>query len=105
MENESAETINLGASIQLSGFRDLDGGKMVVLKKLVGNHVRKISDNCEKFVNLTLVMKPVGSNQNQYEIHGKLVDEGKVITSEAVDRNLFVVVDRVLTKIFNEIKK
>ena len=28
------EDIKLGTSISLSGFRDLDGGKMVVLKKV-----------------------------------------------------------------------
>ncbi|MBD3259811.1 hypothetical protein GF371_04255, partial [Candidatus Woesearchaeota archaeon] len=46
---EDAETIKLGGNIELSGFRDLDGGTMVILKKIVGNYVRKLSDNSEKF--------------------------------------------------------
>ncbi len=105
MANESAETIHLGTSIQLSGFRDLDGGKMVILKKIVGNYARRMSDNCNKFENISLIMKPVGSSADTYEIHGKLLDGGKVYAAESTERNLFVVVDKVLAKLFNEIKK
>ena len=106
MDNKETEVINLGSSIQLSGFRNLDGGKMVVLKKIVGNHVRKITENCESFENIELVMKSIGpESSDQYEIHAKLVDNGKVIAAEETDRNLFVVVDRVLTKIFKNLKK
>ena len=105
MSDVNAETINLGTSIQLTGFRDLDGGKMVILKKLVGNYARRISDKCEKFENLSLVMKPVGSSLDVYEIHGKLVDSGKVYAAEATERNMFVVVDGVLAKLFNGISK
>ena len=106
MDNKETEVIKLGNSIQLSGFRNLDGGKMVVLKKIVGNHIRKISENCESFENIELIMKPIGpESSDQYEIHAKLVDNGKVVAAEDTDRNLFVVVDRVLTKIFNNISK
>ena len=106
MDNKETEVINLGDSIQLSGFRNLDGGKMVVLKKIVGNHVRKISESCQGFENIELVMKPIGpQSSDQYEVHGKLLNNGKVVAVEETDRNLFVVVDKVLTKIFNNIKK
>lgn len=106
MADEETELIRLGNSIQLSGFRDLDGGKMVVLKKLIGNHVRKIAENSSKFQNIELVMKPIGpKSSDQFELHAKLIDNGKVITAEETDRNMFVVVDKVLTKIFNNINK
>jgi len=106
MDNKETEAIKLGSSIQLSGFRDLDGGKMVVLKKIIGNHVRRIADNSENFENIELVMKPIGpESSDQYEVHAKLIDNGKVITAEETDRNMFVVVDKVLTKIFNNINK
>ena len=103
MSDVNAETINLGTSIQLTGFRDLDGGKMVILKKLVGNYARRISDQCEKFENLCIVMKPVGSGN--YEVDAKLVNSGKVFTADASERNMFVVVDQVLAKLFNQVKK
>jgi ribosome-associated translation inhibitor RaiA len=106
MDNKETEVINLGNSIQLSGFRDLDGGKMVVLKKLVGNHVRKIAESSSNFEKIELVMKQIGpESSDQYEIHGKLIDNGKVVAAEETDRNMFVVVDKVLTKILKEVSK
>jgi ribosome-associated translation inhibitor RaiA len=106
MDNKETDTINLGSSIQLSGFRDLDGGKMVILKKIIGNSVKKISERAEKFENIELVMKPIGDeNSGKYEVHAKLVDNGKVITAKETDRNMFIVVNNVLTKIFNEISR
>jgi ribosome-associated translation inhibitor RaiA len=106
MDNKETEAIKLGNSIQLSGFRDLDGGKMVVLKKIVGNHVRKIAEASTNFERIELVMKPIGSkSSDQYEVHGKLLDNGTVSTAEATNRNMFIVVDKVLTKLENSIRK
>ena len=41
------ETIKLGGSIELSGFSNLDGGQMIVLKKIVGNYARKMEEKYE----------------------------------------------------------
>ncbi|MBW2987538.1 hypothetical protein KY336_03220 [Candidatus Woesearchaeota archaeon] len=97
MEDQT-ETIKLGGNIELIGFRDLDGGSMVILKKIIGNYVRKLSDGSEKFESFKLHLKPI-SQGNLFEVHGHLVDNGRNFTAEHTDRNLFITVNKVLSKL------
>ena len=99
------DIVELGGNIQLAGFRDIDGASMVVLKKIIGNYVRKMSDIAKKFESLHVTMKPVHETEKseKYEIHAKLLDNGKPFVSEVVERNLFVAVDNALKKIVNEL--
>lgn len=104
-ENEGI--LELGGSIRLSGFSELDGGQMAVLKKIVGNYAKKMSEICEKFEGLSLTMKPVHKTENSalYEIHAKCIDGGRPIPSEVTDRNMFIAIDSALKKVVNEIQK
>ena len=99
------DILQLGGNIQLAGFRDIDGASMVILKKIIGNYVRKMSEVAKKFESLNVTMKPVHETEKseKYEIHAKLLDNGKPIVSEVVERNLFVAVDNALKKIINEL--
>ena len=94
----------LGGNRELAGFRDLDGATMVVLKKIVGNHAKRIEELADKLELLHLTLKQVHEREKseKYEIHAKIVDDGKVFASDVTDRNLFVAVDNVLKKITNE---
>jgi len=96
------ETIRLGGNIELSGFSSLDGGQMIVLKKIVGNYARKMEEKCKQFEALKLHLKTVG-NENKFELKGQIVDGGNIYPSSAVERNLFVGVDSVLKKLVNTI--
>ena len=101
MDDESAK---LGGNIELSGFRDIDGSSMVVLKKIIGNYAKRISELTKRMETLHITLKPVHEREKseKYELHAKVVDNGKVYASEFTDRNLFVAVDTVLKKIVNE---
>ena len=98
------DNMQLGGNIELSGFRDIDGASMVVLKKIVGNYARRMSD-LSRFEKLHVTMKPVHETEKseKYEIHAKLTRNGKPFVSEVVERNLFVAVDNALKKIVNEL--
>ena len=99
------DNVQLGGNIQLSGFRDIDGASMVVLKKIIGNYARRLSELSEKFEKLHITMKQVHETEKseKYEIHAKLTDNGKPFVSEVVERNLFIAVDNALKKIVNEL--
>ncbi|MBI3027253.1 hypothetical protein HYY70_04215 [Candidatus Woesearchaeota archaeon] len=99
------EDINLGGNIQLSGFREIDGSSMIVLKKIVGNYAKRISELTTRMEVLHLTLKPVHEREKseKYEVHAKVVDDGKVYASEITERNLFVAIDAVLKKIVNEL--
>ncbi|MFH0868523.1 MAG: hypothetical protein V1831_04375 [Candidatus Woesearchaeota archaeon] len=97
--------MQLGGNIELAGFRDIDSASMVVLKKIIGNYVRRMSEISDKFEKLSVTMKPIHETEKseKYEIHAKLINNGKPFVSEVVERNLFVAIDSVLKKIVNEI--
>ncbi len=95
------DNLQLGGNIELSGFGILDRGAMVILKKIVGNYARKMSDASKNFEKLRLRIKTV--HDNKYELHAKLMDNGTAFASSAVERNLFVAVDSALKKIMKEI--
>ena len=99
------DLMQLGGNIELSGFKDIDGASMVVLKKIIGNYGRKFSDVSDKFESLKITMKPVHETEKseKYEIHAQLMNDGKSVVSEVVERNLFVAVDSALKKIESEI--
>lgn len=99
------ETLKLGGNIELVGFRELDKSEMVVVKKIVGNYVRKLTELCNKFEQLSLTLKPVHKREKSesFEIHAKLLDNGKPFVSLTTDRNLYVAIDNALKKIVKEI--
>lgn len=101
------DLLQLGGNIELSGFNQLEPGSMVILKKIIGNYARRFSEQCDSFEKLALCIKKVHDTESskKFEVHGMVMDKGKTYTSEITDRNVFIVVDSVLKKIGNEIKK
>lgn len=87
--------LELGGNIQLSGFSNLDQSKMIVIKKMVGNHVKRLDTSKIKVLLLKLTLKTVHSDK-QFEIHGHLETNGKVYKSEAIDHNIFFSLNKVL---------
>ena len=96
-------SILLGGNIELSGFKELDGASMIILKKIVGNQAKRFSELGD-FERLSLKMKAVHKTEKseKYEIHGTLKSAGQHIHAEAIDRNLFFAVDKVLKRLGSE---
>ena len=105
-ENSAEDSVQLGGNIVLSGFRDIDGGSKVILRKIVGSYARKFADSTSNFEKLALSMKLVHQTEGsqKYEIKGKMVDNGQVFASDITDRNLFVAIDGVLKKLESSFK-
>lgn len=101
------DNVALGGNIELSGFKDLDGSTMIVLKKIIGNYARRFSEICTSFEKLHVTMKKVHERETseKYELHARVVDKGESYSSETIDRNLFVGIDILLKKIEKEIEK
>ncbi len=101
------DTVTLGGNIQLSGFSDLEPASMIVLKKIIGTHARRLSNKHEKFELLKLSMKKVHEQEHseKYEVRATVVIEGKRYNSEVTERNLFFALDSAIKKVENEISK
>jgi hypothetical protein len=97
--------IELGGNIELVGFRELEPSKLVVVKKIVGNYARKMADSSQKFEKLTISMRPVGTEGKKFEVKSKVMDNGTPYASEVTDFNLFVVLDRSLSKVYTSMNK
>lgn len=99
------DSMQLGGGIELSGFRNIDGASMVVLKKIIGNYGKKLSEISNKFEKLSVAMKPSNESEEskKFEIHAMLMNDGKPFTSEVIERNLFVAVDNALKKIESQL--
>ena len=98
--------IELGGNIKLSGFNELEPAMLVVVKKMVGNYVKKMTDHSTEFKELNLHLKEVHKTEknSKYEIHARL-DADKLYAAEVIDFNLFFAIDKVLSKIMHEIKR
>ncbi|RLE39335.1 hypothetical protein DRJ17_01280 [Candidatus Woesearchaeota archaeon] len=95
--------ITLGGNIELTGFRELDKGELSVVKKMVGNYVKRFNDLASNFEKLKLTMRAISQTPKSeiYEINAQVIDNGQTINAEHSDRNLFFCIDRVLKKIEN----
>jgi ribosome-associated translation inhibitor RaiA len=99
--------IELGGNITLIGFKELDYAEMVVIKKIVGNYARKLSDR-EPINNLTINLKQIhhtSEDSFKYELKAKADINGKIVNSELVDYNLFIALDNVMKKIESQVMK
>ena len=98
--------IELGGNITLVGFKELGYAEMVVVKKLVGNYARKLSDG-RPINNLTMTVKQIhhtDENSFKFELKAKLDLDGKIYNSEIVEYNLFIGIDYILKKLEAQIK-
>ncbi len=101
-----AVMIELGGNITLVGFKELGYAEFVVVKKVVGNYARRISDK-QEFSHLTMTLKPIhkiNDEISKYELKAKLEIDGKLYNAEIVEHNLFVGIDGLLKKIIAQLK-
>lgn len=95
------DVIQLGGNISLAGFKELEPAKMVVIKKLTGNYVKRMQEKTQKFESLHLHLKPV--HGSKYEIQAKAMVNGQPFNAEVINFNLFFALDKTLAKILEEI--
>ena len=95
--------IELGGNIELTGFSDLEGSELIILKKIIGNYARKFSDNLPDYEKLSLSLKSV--HGNKYEVHANLYVKGKDFNALTTENNVFVTIADVLKKLESQIKK
>ena len=99
-----ADMPDISNSIQLAGFREIDSSAMEIVKKNIHNHARRIAELAKNMGILHVTLKSLHEREKSeiYDIHAKVTDSGKVYASHSTDRNLFVVVDKALQKLINE---
>lgn len=95
------DIMQIGGNISLAGFKELEPAKMVVIKKITGNYVKKMQDKVKNFEGLSLSLKSVHSSK--YELQAKAVVNGKSFGTEITEFNLFFALDKALARVLEEI--
>ena len=85
--------IELGGNITLNNFDNVEPVQLIVVKKMVGNCAKKISDENKDFKKLSVDLK---NNKSEFEIEGKVTIGDKEKTAKAKDKNLFYALSKVL---------
>ncbi|MFH1175002.1 MAG: HPF/RaiA family ribosome-associated protein [archaeon] len=100
------EDLALGGNIRLSGFRDLDHSDMIIVKKLIGNQVKKINSVIPDVTEFSVHLKEVHKieDSQKYDLSVRLYTKGKHFTAEAIDKNLYVALDNACKKLMCELK-
>ena len=86
--------IELGGNINLEGFDLLDVGELVVLKKIVGNRIRDISEKARSYESMTLTL-------DNKRLNALLQINGKNLSATVENKNLFF----ALNDLFNSLEK
>ena len=86
--------IELGGNINLENFEEIDGGQLIVIKKVVGNYTKKISETFKDFKKITVSLVP----ESKFKIKANL-ETGETKETEAESTNLFFALDNALGKL------
>lgn len=104
MVEETNET-KLGGNIALVGFNKLDPSELIIIKKIVGNYVRKMNVNGEyQEMRLILHQHPHGKSF-KHEIKGLAIFKEGRFNSDAMEWNLYNALSQVCEKILETVKQ
>tara|TARA_Y100000310_G_C20700699_1_gene829580 strand:+ start:643 stop:930 length:288 start_codon:yes stop_codon:yes gene_type:complete len=94
--------IELGGSIKLSGFENLDPATLIVVKKIVGNYAKKMSQESQDFSGLFLELN---SENNNFSINATVSKKLGDIDSKSDSTNLFFAMSKALNVVMKKSKK
>lgn len=96
-------SIELGGHITLAGLEGRDFTELIVVKKMVGQYARKLSDLTGELDSLKVTCKEV--HKSQVEIRSQAVIKGKKFSGSGEAHNLYVALDDSLKKVLTQVKK
>lgn len=92
-------TMKLGGSIELTGFSGVEKAQLVVVKKIVGNCVKEISEKAKKFEKVVVSLTKEGDNCS---VHVELTDEGNQLIGDSTEKNLFIALNNALKGVIDK---
>ncbi len=93
------ESIKLGGNIELEGFNEVGKAEMVIVKKIVGNYAKDISEKVNGFKSVKVTL-----SEEEDGIKVAInVEADNALISEETGKNIFVVIDNAFKKIISQI--
>jgi len=85
--------IELGGNIKLKGFNDLDPATIIVVKKIVGNYTKQLTEKNPDFSELFL---DLSKNEKNFNLNVNFSKKSGNLESDAEGPNLFFVISAAL---------
>jgi hypothetical protein len=92
-------SIKLGGGIELNGF-DVEKAHLVVIKKMVGNYTKEMSEKAQGFEKVVVSLNKEGDS---YNIKAELTASGNQISSDSSEKNLFMALNKALQEVISKI--
>ena len=86
--------IELGGNITLINFDEIEPALLIVIKKIVGNYTKKISESIENFKSIEVTLENKSENKIKVKVESDTINE-----AEAQDKNLFFALDKALSAV------
>ena len=86
--------IELGGNIKLEGFDNIEQSKLVVIKKIVGNFIKKLEAE-----NKVAIILKLSEENSEFKIDAELNLNEQNKISSVTEKNLFFALNNVLTKL------
>ncbi|MFH1376954.1 MAG: hypothetical protein ABIH25_04950 [Candidatus Woesearchaeota archaeon] len=90
--------MELGGSITLENFDNIEPAKLIVVKKFVGTYAKTLSEKQTGFKKLVVSLTPDSAYEIKAISHG-IQDQGIIVSGP----NLFFVLDKVLSELVKKI--
>ena len=90
--------IELGGNIKLDGFDQIESGKLVVAKKMIGSFARKIGDK-KQYKDLTVNLS---IDNNMFKISVVCNNEDSCLEGEKTENNLFFAINGAFSVIMEK---
>jgi ribosome-associated translation inhibitor RaiA len=92
--------IELGGNICLKGFDDVEKGKLIIIKKILGNYVKNLIERIKNFESILISVKTEENNFVEVKLK---YDENEIIANSN-DKNLFFAMNNALENLEESIK-
>jgi len=99
MEEQNKDTISLGGNIELNGFKNIEGAKMIVLKKIIGTTTKQIQEKKSDYEKLVITLE----GEDKATVKAEVTAGGNIITGEDTQGNVFTALDGALKKILEQL--
>jgi hypothetical protein len=90
--------LELGGGIFLDNFEEIEPGKLIIVKKIVGNYTKNISEKLNGFKKIMVSLE----GENTYKIKIEIEASEKFV-AQGEKENLFFALDEALSGINNQI--
>lgn len=94
--------MKLGGNIEIEGFDDIEPAQLVVIKKMIGNSAKKISEEISTFDNLSVTLNE--NEKGQVMLSAKITMKDKEHEAGASDKNLFFALNNLFNNLIAKLK-